>query len=140
MSEGRGRIEITGLREFQKAVREVDAGMPKLIRLVLNEAGGLIVTYAQNHIAVKSGRAKASIKARSTQRLAQVAIGGNRAAYTPWWDFGGEGRIKGRPAKRTFIKEGRLVYKGLRIHHEDITEVMERGLAELAQTAGLEID
>jgi hypothetical protein len=135
----RATIKIEGLREFQAALRQMDSDLPKQLRLTLNEAGGIIVDYVQAHIEVKSGRARASIKARSSQRTGQVAIGGNRAPYAPWLDFGGEGRIKGRPAKRPFIKEGRYVYRGLRLKSEDIVAVMARGLTELAAGAGLDV-
>lgn len=135
----RGRIEITGLREFQKAVRDMDAALPKQLRLIFNAAGAVIVDYAQAHIEVKSGRAKASIKARSTQRAGQVSIGGNRAPYVPWLDFGGEGRHRGRPGNRPFIKEGRYVYRGLRLHQDDVTEIMQHGVTQLATDAGLDV-
>jgi hypothetical protein len=133
------KIVITGLREFQRALKDVDAGLPRQIRLVLNEAGGLIVDYTRAHIEVRSGRAKGSIKLQSSQRAARVAIGGSRAPYTPWLDFGGEGRRRGRPPARPFIREGRYVYRGLRIHHNDITDLMTKGLTELARSAGLEV-
>jgi hypothetical protein len=133
------RIDITGLREVQRSLREVDAGLPKQIRLIFNEATGLIVDYSKAHIEVRSGRAKASIKARSSQRTAAVAIGGSRAPYTPWLDFGGEGRRRGRPSARPFIREGRYVYKGLRLHHDDITAIMSKGLTDLVKSAGLEV-
>lgn len=133
------RIQIAGLKEFQRSLREVDAGFPKQLRLIFNEATGLIVDYSRAHIAVRSGRAKASIKARSSQRTAAVAIGGSRAPYTPWLDFGGEGRRRGRPSARPFIREGRYVYRGLRLHRDDITALMAKGMTELARSAGLEV-
>jgi hypothetical protein len=139
MSGAPATIKIEGVREFQRALKDVDAGLPKMLRLVFNEAGGIIVDYAQAHIEVKSGRAKASIKARSSQRTGQVSIGGNRAPYVPWLDFGGEGRVRGRPGPRPFIKEGRYVYRGLRLHSDDITAVMTKGLADLAASAKLEV-
>ena len=138
MSSG-AYIEIAGIKEFQKSLRQMDADLPKQIRLVLNEATGIVVGYAQAHIEVRSGRAKASLKARSSQREATVALGGSRAPWAPWLDFGGQGRKPGRPAPRTFIKEGRYVYRGLRLHNEDITEVMTKGLVALATAAGLEV-
>jgi hypothetical protein len=133
------RIDTAGLREFQAALRRIDADLPKQLRLVLNEAAGIIVDYSQAHIEVKSGRARASIKARSSQRSAAVSIGGARARYTPWLDFGGEGRIRGRPAPREFIKEGRYVYRGLRLKNEDITALLAKGLTDLASSAGLDV-
>lgn len=133
------RIDTTGLREFQAALRRIDADLPKQLRLVLNEAAGIIVDYAQAHIEVKTGRARATIKARSSQRAAAVSIGGARAPYVPWLDFGGEGRIRGRPAPREFIKEGRYVYRGLRLNNEDITALLAKGLTDLASAAGLDV-
>lgn len=133
------KITTEGLKEFQRSLREMDAGLPKMLRLVFNEAGQLIVDYAQAHIENKTGRAKGSIKARSTQRTGQVSIGGGRAPYVPWLDFGGEGRRRGRPAARPFIKEGRYVYRGLRLRNEEITAVMAKGLTDLANQAGLEV-
>lgn len=133
------KIQITGLREFQKALRTMDAGLPKQLRLVLNAAGKLIVDYDQAHMPNRSGRARASVKARSSQRAARVAIGGNKAPYVPWLDFGGQGRRKGRPAARPFLKSGRYTYVGLKIHHDDITQIMSEGLTELARTGGLDV-
>ena len=137
MSEA--KIEIDGLKQFQKSLRQMDADLAKMLRLVFNEAGEIIVDYAQSHIENRTGRAKASIKARSTQRNGQVAIGGNRAPYVPWLDFGGEGRRRGRPSARPFIKEGRYVYRGLRVKNDEITDVMQKGLNDLATAAGLEV-
>lgn len=133
------RITTSGIKEFQKALREMNSELPKTLRLIFNEAGQLIVDYDQSHMPSRSGRARASVKARSTQRAGQVSLGGARAAYVPWLDFGGEGRRRGRPPARPFIKQGRYTYVGLRLHHEDITAIMARGLTELAHAAGLEV-
>lgn len=133
------KITISGLREFQASLKQMDTSFPKQLRLILNEAGDLIVKYDVQHMPRKSGRAVASVKARSSQRLARVAIGGNKAPYVPWLDFGGQGRVAGRPGPRPFIKEGRYTYQGLRVHRADITAIMERGLTELARSAGVEV-
>jgi hypothetical protein len=133
------KITITGLKEFQKALRQMDSDLPKQLRLVLNEAGQLIVNYDQAHMPNKTGRARASVRVRSSQRAARVAVGGNKAPYVPWLDFGGEGRRKGRPPARPFIKAGRYTYVGLKIHRDEITEIMTTGLTELARSSGLEV-
>lgn len=133
------KITVTGLREFQQAVKAMDAGLPKTMRLVFNDAAGLVIDWARPRIPSKTGRARASLKARSSQREARVSIGGNRAAWVPWLDFGGEGRIKGRPAARPFIKDGRYVYQGLKVKRTEVTEIMSAGLTQLAREAGLEV-
>lgn len=133
------RIKVTGLREFQAALRAMDAGLPKQLRLVLNDAAGVVVDYARPRIPSRTGRARGSVKLRSSQREVRVAVGGARAPYFPWLDFGGEGRRKGRPPARPFLTDGRYIYQGLRVKRNDVTEIMTRGLADLARQAGLEV-
>jgi hypothetical protein len=133
------KIQVAGLREFQRALKSMDAGLPKQLRVALNEASGLIIDYASARFPKRTGTAAASLKARSSQREARVALGGKRAAYAPWLDFGGEGKRKGRPPARPFIRSGRYVYKGLEVKRDEVTEVMSRALTDLARDAGLEV-
>ncbi|HEY9415380.1 MAG TPA: HK97 gp10 family phage protein [Pseudonocardia sp.] len=134
-----GKIRVTGLREFQAQLRAMDAGLPRQMRLALNEAANVIIDYAQPRIPHKTGRAAASLKARSSQREARIGVGGRRAPYYPWLDFGGEGRRKGRPSKRPFLKSGRYVYKGLEVKRDEVTDIMSTALGRLARDAGLEV-
>jgi hypothetical protein len=66
-------------------------------------------------------------------------MGGSRAPYAPWLDFGGQGRVPGRPGPRPFIREGRYVYKGLAVHRDEITERMSVAFSDLARQAGFEV-
>lgn len=133
------KITVTGLREFQQAVKAMDAGLPKTMRLVFNDAAGLVIDWARPRIPSKTGRARASLKARSSQREVRVALGGNRAPWVPWLDFGGEGKRKGRPAARPFIRDGRFLYQGLKVKRADVTDLMTAGLTQLAKDAGLDV-
>lgn len=133
------KIQVTGLREFQRQLKAMDAGLPKQLRLALNEAAGVVIDYAEPRFPRKTGRAAASLKARSTQKVARIGLGGRRAPYAPWLDFGGEGRVKGRPPKRPFIKSGRYVYKGLEVRRDRVTEIMSEALTQLARDAGFEV-
>jgi len=133
------KITITGLKEFQAHLRALDAGLPKMLRLVLNDAAGVVIDYARPRIPSKTGRARASLKARSSQRDARVAIGGNRAPWVPWLDFGGEGKRKGRPPARPFLRDGRYLYQGLKVKLAEVTDIMSAGLTELAKQSGLEV-
>jgi hypothetical protein len=133
------QIKITGLREFQAALKSMDADLPKQLRVALNEAAGLVIDYARPRFPRRTGRAAGSLKARSSQRAARVALGGRPAPYAPWLDFGGEGRRRGRPAPRPFIRGGRYVYEGLRVKRDEITEKMTGALTALATGAGLDV-
>lgn len=132
------RIEITGLRELQKALRDMDAKLPRKIRIALNQAAELVIGYARPRMPSKSGRARGSIKVRSSQRAARVAAGGARAPYEPWLDFGGAVGRKDA-TKRPFLKEGRYIYPGLRANRDEITQKMSEALTELAREAGFEV-
>jgi hypothetical protein len=128
-----------GLREFQRALKAMDADLPKQLRLVLNEAADVVLDYARPRVPTKTGRARSSLKARSSQREVRIAVGGTKAPYYPWLDFGGEGKRRGRPAARPFVRAGRYLYPGLAANHEQVTEIMSRGLTELAKSAGLDV-
>jgi hypothetical protein len=130
------RIKITGLKEFQAALRKMDADLPKQIRLILNGAVDLVVSYARPRFPHLSGRAAGSLKTRSSQREARLAMGGQKAPYAAGLDFGGGAN---RPQFPPYRRGGRYVYKGLEVNRAKITERMSQGLTELARGAGLEV-
>lgn len=134
----RAMIEVKGVKEFRKALKQMDADLPKQVRVAFNKAAELVVGYAQPKVPRRSGRAAGSLKVRSSQTAARIAAGGRAAPYYPWLDFGGAvGR--GDSNKRPFYTEGRYVYPGLRKNRAEITEVMSVALADLARNAGLEV-
>lgn len=137
-SSGGSRITISGLKEFQKSLRKMDADLPKSLRLALNQASELVIDKARPEIPTRSGAARASLKVRSSQKEARIAAGGRRAPYYPWLDFGGKvGR--NNSVHRPFYKEGRYIYPALRKNREEIQGVLEQALVELATGAGLEV-
>lgn len=132
-------IRINGLRELQAALKAAEDATPKMLRLALNEAAQVVIDYARPQVPTESGAARRSMKVRSTQREARISAGGRTAPYYPWLDFGGQGRIKGRPAHRLFIREGRYIYPTLRKRHEQIIATMADALAGVVRDAGLEV-
>jgi hypothetical protein len=140
MSTDRGsRIEIKGLREFQRSLRKMDADLPKQLRIALNKASDLVIHKAEPEIPRRTGAAAASLKARSSQREARIAAGGRRAPYYPWLDFGGRVGRK-RSVARPFYKEGRYIYPSLRKNRPEIEAVLEKAIRSLARDAGVGVD
>jgi hypothetical protein len=138
--DGISKVEVTGLREFNRALKRMDADLPKALRLVLNDATKIVLDYAIPQVPKRTGRTAATLKAASTRTTARVRGGGSKAAHFGWLDFGGEGRIKGRPTKREFIREGRYLWKSLDVKRDEFTEALQDGITELAHGAGLETD
>jgi hypothetical protein len=131
-------VEVTGLKEFRASLKEMDAGLPKKIRVALNSASELVIDYAKPKVPQRSGRARGSLKVRSSQLEARIAAGGTRAPYYPFLDFGGSvGR--GKSVKRPFYTEGRYIYPGLRENRAKITDQMSVALSDLARESGLEV-
>lgn len=134
----RPTIHIDGLREFQRGLKELDRDLPKALRIALNAAADVVVTEAKPRVPARSGRARGTVKARSTRTLSRVVGGGNRAPYYPWLDFGG--RVgKSRSVRRPFLKDGRYIYKAFFANRGRYEEVLEESLVDVARRAGIEV-
>lgn len=131
------KVEIDGLAALSRGLKRIDTEAPKQLRLCFNGAAELLVDKTRPKIPSRTGAAARSLKARSTRTSARVAVGGRKAPYFPWLDFGGEGRIAGRPAAREFLKEGRYVYPTLRQIRPDIERSLRDGISAVIAGVGL---
>lgn len=132
-------LKIHGLREFQAALKDMDGESQKKLRLVLNDAAELVADGARRRMPSKSGKARASVKAASSQREARVQGGGAKAPYYAWLDFGGAvGRDKS--VKRTFYGGGRYIYPAYGAERTEIEDLLEKRLIELAEESGLDVE
>lgn len=132
-------IRVTGLKEFQRNLKKLDADLPKALRMAFNGAADVVVKDASGRVKRKSGRAAGSVKARSTQTASRVVGGGNKAPYYPWLDFGGKvGR--NRSVTRPFLKHGRYIYDAYFDNQARYAELLERGLLDVAAAAGVEVE
>lgn len=134
------KIEVGGLADLNRGLRAIDKDAPKQLRLALNSAANLLVDRTRPTIPQDTGAARRSLVARSTRTSARVAIGGKRAAYVPWLDYGGEGRRRGRPPARTFIKTGRYLYPTLGKIRPLIEQELQDAISAVVRKAGLEED
>lgn len=132
-------IKITGLAEFNRALRQVDKDLPKVLRQALNTGAGLVVEWAQPRVPSKSGKARRSVRATSTRTAAKVTGGGTRVPYYPWLDFGGRVGRK-RSVHRAFDASGRYIYPGYQARREEINQALVDELIAVADQAGLVID
>lgn len=133
------KVAVEGLAEFNSALRKLDKEAPKGLRLALNEGANLLVSKTKPKIPRKTGAAAGSIRARSTRTSARVAVGGSKAPYYPWLDFGGR-TGRGGSVERKFYKEGRYVYPTLREIRPEIIDELNSQIRSVARGAGLEVD
>lgn len=131
-------IKINGLRELRDALKAAEDATPKALRPALNEGAQELLDYARPQVPKRTGKARASMKVRSTQRAARVAAGGSRAPWYPWLDFGG--RVgRNRSVVRQFYAEGRYIYPTLRKKHEEIVGRIGDAVLRVIREAGLEV-
>ena len=132
------KIKVEGLAQLNKSLRAMDKDAPKQLRITLNDVASGFADRVKPEIPQETGAAARSVVARSTRTSARVAVGGRRAPYFPWLDYGGEGRIKGRPSKREFIRAGRYVYPTLKRYRPEIERELQEGLSDLIRDSGLD--
>lgn len=133
------KVKVEGLDEFRRSLDAMRSGLPKTVQVSLGLIVGEVVDYARPRIPRRTGRAAGSLKSKVSARGAAVSLGGPGAPYAPWLDFGGEGKRKGRPAARPFLRQGRYVYKALAARQADFDAIMSTAMDELARSAGLEV-
>jgi hypothetical protein len=131
-------IRVVGLNDFRKGLRGMDRGLPKTVRGALNEAAETLVAATRPKVPSRSGAARASLRAQSTQTTARVAVGGRKAPYYPWLDFGGKtGRKKS--VVRPFFKQGRYIFPTLAEKRDAIQQALLEALTGLAAANGIEV-
>lgn len=132
-------IKIDGLREFQKGLKDMDGETQKKLKVVLDDAAGVVVRGASSRVPARTGRARASVRARSSQREAKVLGGSAKVPYYGFLDFGGSvGRKKA--TRRPFVSEGRYLYPAFHANRDGIYKALQQSLVKLAEQAGLEVD
>lgn len=127
-------IQVRGLRELRGALRDIEKTLGPELRKGLNEVAEVVLDTARPLVPTRSGKARASLKAGSTEKAVQIKAGGTKAPYWGWLDFGGKvGRSKS--VKRRFIPEGRYIYPTLTKRRDAIEakfyEVIDRLTEEL---------
>lgn len=132
-------IKIDGWAEFNRNIRKMDSDLPKMLRLVANDAANIVVDWARPRVPTQSGTAARTVKAKSTRTEARVQGGSKSAPYYPWLDFGGRVGRK-RSVAREFVKEGRYIYAGLAATNDEVHMALIGGLLQVAEAAGIEVD
>lgn len=133
-------VQVVGLADLNKALRKIDSEAPKTLRVALNTVAEHVADKIRPKVPVVTGATKGTIRVASTRTSARIRAGGPKAKHWPWLDFGGEGRVKGRPPKRDFLPEGRYVYPTLADERPNIAKWLEAALRDVVADSGLDVD
>lgn len=129
-------IAVHGMKELQKALKDLDGESQKEIRLVLNDVAKTVAQGAAMRVPARTGRARASLRASSSQRESRVSAGGRKASYYGWLDFGGKtGRNKS--VHRRFVPGGRYLYPTIAANRDSLVNAIAQSLNDLAKKKGL---
>ena len=140
------QVQIRGIRELRSAFKRVDAEIPKELRKVLKDIALSVVAGIAAKVPRVSGKAARSVRARSSQTGAAIAVGGATAPYYPWLDFGGtvgRGHRPGVPWSGSVHRDmpvgGRYVYPTIAEKRDDIDRAVEAALVRASHIAGFEV-
>lgn len=137
------QVNVVGLRELRKALKELDPKWPKGLREVNKRAAEVVVPEARTRASqvrtnVKGNPTRAgsavvgSIRALASQTRAQVAMGGARLPHAGGFDWGSSGRFKQFPAAN---KEGYILWPAAKAKEEVIVAYYLKMLDDLTQDA-----
>jgi len=132
-------IKVEGLSQFRRSLKALDSELPKALRMAFNEAANIVVDDAKPRVPHRSGKARGTVRAQSTQSKARVKGGGRKAPYYPWLDFGGRVGRKNSVKRPYLPKEGRYIYVAFNNNKRRFGEGLQDALLSVARRAGLEI-
>ena len=129
-------IAVKGMVELQRALKDLDGESQKEIRVELNKIAETVASGAARRVPVRSGKARASLRAKSSQRETKASAGGRKAPYYAWLDFGGKtGRKKS--VRRPFVRSGRYLYPTVGANRDTLVAAIAKALTDLARRKGL---
>lgn len=131
-------VRVDGLRDLQRQLKAAENASPTMLRLALNDVSQIVVNVARPRIPTLTGTARSTLRAASTATSARVSVGGTKAPYYPWLDFGGAvGRHKS--IRRPFIRSGRYIYPAYSQEHTNIMRLLEKRVSQVITNAGLDV-
>lgn len=137
-------VKVTGLREFQKAVRKVSPDMGPALRTELKAvAQNVVVPEAKRRGGASRGnlaggstrlgsRGVATIRALATQKSAAVALGKSSVPYTGGHEWGSAGRYRQFPPKSS---EGYILFPSVKAKQPEILEAAGKAIEKVSREA-----
>lgn len=137
-------VRVEGLREVDRALRKMDAGIAKEFRSEAKGIADVVARDARGRVPTVSGRAARSIRAGAQAKGAYVQGGKADVRYYGWLDFGTRNPIAGRSRSvgpwRGSGKgptKGRFIYPALEAKRGEIERRTKNAVKVARKKAGL---
>lgn len=124
-----GRIEIDGLKETQKALKDMNHDLRFEMKETHKKAAEVIVEGAKRYVPVNTGRLAASIRAAATMTSGKVRAGSAAVPYAGPVHFGW-------PARR--IKPQPFIYDALDVRRQEVYRLYSERIFGLIDKHGLD--
>lgn len=139
------KIEVQNLGKFTSSLRKVNDGLPSAMKEGFTKIADIVRDATRAKMPHRSGDAKGSVTSRGKQRGAAIAVGGQKAPYYPWLDFGGSvgrGHMPGKAwsgaIKRDVIPKGRYLYPSIAENSDTIKRETDALLERVIKGAGFD--
>lgn len=129
MSKSDIRIDVSDMRQLNRALRQVDKDLAKQQRQMNKEAAETVAKQTRIETPKRSQKLVRTVKVRATQTSASVKMGTkSRLKYAPPIHFGW--------AKRN-IDRNPAIYRAIIRKRKQVRKTYEQGLNNLIKKAGL---
>jgi hypothetical protein len=129
MGRQRARIQIQGLRETQKALRDMSDDLKDEMKPTHKAAAEVIVEGSKRYVPVRTGRLAASIRAVATRTSGRVRAGSAAVPYAGPIHFGW-------PARR--IKPQPFIYDAIDSRRQEVYDLYAQRIYALIDKHGLD--
>lgn len=135
------QIDTREVRDLSRRLRGLSKDAQKDLQKELVKITESLAVHVKTKMPSKSGRARASVKARKVSAGMRLAYGGTKAPHAPWLDFGGSTKVPGAGGRvqRPFIKEGRYVWPTVGERSDEIGRDVEAAMQSVARKHGLDV-
>lgn len=147
MADKSQSVVVKGLPELARGFKAIEDGEKNALKLAFLPVAESAAGKVRSAIPGKSGRARSSVRAKSSNYGASVAAGGRAAPYYHWLDFGGSvgrGHVAGvywsgdiiRRWEGVPIGPGRYIYPAISAERAKTAEAATGAIIGLARKAG----
>ena len=136
-------VTVVGLTEVRKGLKVMgDAAGTKELRQGLKQAAALVAVEARQHVPVRSGAARDSIRPATAGDKAYVVGGRKSVRYYGWLDFGTRTPRKGNPRSKgpwtgsgRGPAKGRFIYAAIDAKKTEVEAAVSKAVEELKKRA-----